>query len=787
MDSISYGSFETMSLEELMTLDGGEEEYVNAVQLRLDAQLQLLSARPQVLNDYLTVAQYNGGEAGLGYEIENVLEFSRAPLHRSASDPLKSTLIFKCSEPLNIDYVRISTSAHVNFALRSGVIWLYAAEHGDPRSDESVHSELFSECTSAADFDAACEKVTQLRTNQAQFDKKPHDTNSVEDSTTTQSLAEEKRGDSSEHGDDDNTSQTDEAEDEDVDSKFPDCFYFETDPITFATTVALRNYSRIKDMEKYIRGIFAEIDINGDGELSMEELVPPLIKMGYSARFARQIIRDADDDGNGVIDADEFTAHMSKLNLSSDAASCQTTFVRMLVTSVHDTDRYKQEAEKLRRGEALVALKEKTKSFVEELVEAGHGDPDEVKTSDQDKTLTKSRKKSKRGRTKRRKSSKAGVPYFHCSYMCFCGHTVNPTPTVPDPDPLFYHEEVKPRHTRRPFVNIAPPKMAPMPAPGPQVLPTINVFDNDFMIHLNKSPCVILFAANADQMISNIARQSLAVLAKEFADEAYPRQEMHKSTPQEILDGAPPYRLPRFLPQELQFFEIGDTHSVAPIFAKLFQILAAPQVLVVYNSPFRNNVCFELAGSEASTFGESNVRYFLHSFCSGHSSPVDKTEAFPVDPPNGTLQRVPGQLFESVVLDRSRDVLVYFYSSISNAHLDIMEQVAELLGVMTTLRVVSMNLDDNDIPFALLEKAQADWSKAYSAMDAIGSNDGSDHQQQMPACTFVQRTGIALYNSGSKFQPSWKRGYVDIESVIHFVRSNCTVTFDFSVNSYFRL
>ena len=56
MDSVSYGSFETMSLEELMTLDGGEEEYVNAVQLRLDAQLQLLSARPQVLNDYLTVA-----------------------------------------------------------------------------------------------------------------------------------------------------------------------------------------------------------------------------------------------------------------------------------------------------------------------------------------------------------------------------------------------------------------------------------------------------------------------------------------------------------------------------------------------------------------------------------------------------------------------------------------------------------------------------------------------------------------------------------------------------------
>ena len=34
--------------------------------------------------------------------------------------------------------------------------------------------------------------------------------------------------------------------------EFPDCFYFDTDPVTYSTTVALRNQSRVADMEKYV-------------------------------------------------------------------------------------------------------------------------------------------------------------------------------------------------------------------------------------------------------------------------------------------------------------------------------------------------------------------------------------------------------------------------------------------------------------------------------------------------------------------------------------------------------
>eukprot|EP00750_Incisomonas_marina_P012947 INCI17188.1.p2 GENE.INCI17188.1~~INCI17188.1.p2 ORF type:complete len:568 (-),score=113.47 INCI17188.1:3488-5191(-) len=521
-----------------------EEEMKTNVQARIEAQLEMLEARPQVLNSHLQVVGYDGGEAGIGYEVENVLEFSRTPLHRSGSSSVNSTLVLKCREPLLLDYVRIGTSAHCDFALRSGVIWLYASEHKQPQSEgpgDSCYRHMFHNCKSAEEFDRICSDVDAIRIQQKRTSQDDENVANSEKADLTDPAKLLASGE--ELKSNDATINAANAASDGVEiqpGEFPDCFYFETDPVTYTTTVALRNRSRIDDMEKYIRGVFAEIDVNGDGELSMEELVPPLIKMGYSARFARKIIRDADDDGNGVIDADEFTAHMSKLNISSDAATCEATFVVVLMTSVHDNARRTAESARRLMGEDVVD-ETPTVSFVQQLVDAGYGAPpstiqdgrqddardatqsvatqsdtkynsprhssSEEKESSrppsvtteaihQEKRTTKAKRNAK---TKKQKGelTHSYPPYMQCSFMCFCGHTKNKRPREPDPEPLFDHEFFKPRHLRRPFVNVAPPKMAPMPAPGPQVLPTLNVFDNDFMAHLNKSPCVIVFVCFA--------------------------------------------------------------------------------------------------------------------------------------------------------------------------------------------------------------------------------------------------------------------------------------------------
>ena len=80
-----------------------------------------------------------------------------------------------------------------------------------------------------------------------------------------------------------------------------------------------------------------------------------------------------------------------------------------------------------------------------------------------------------------------------------------------------------------------------------------------------------------------------------------------------------------------------------------------------------------------------------------------------------------------------------------------MRQVAELLGVMVTLRIVSMDLDENDIPFHLLSRAQQSLNNgggravtSGNGHGSSGSGSGSTQPRNIPASTFVQRTGIAL-------------------------------------------
>jgi len=60
------------------------------------------------------------------------------------------------------------------------------------------------------------------------------------------------------------------------------------------------------------RRAFDHYDIDGDGTLSLDELVDVLVNGGSSEEEAKRILKAADTDGNGVIDFAEFCAMMSE-------------------------------------------------------------------------------------------------------------------------------------------------------------------------------------------------------------------------------------------------------------------------------------------------------------------------------------------------------------------------------------------------------------------------------------------------------------------------------------------
>jgi hypothetical protein len=254
-----------------------EDELKGTVQARIEAQLDMLEARPQILNDYLEVVAYDGGTAGIGYEVENVLEFSRAPLHRSGPGGINATLILKCRTPLLLDYVRVGTSTHLNFALRAGVVWLYTTSHGDPRNainakNDPVHPHLFRNCASAADFDRICNDIDALRLRAKRTTKAAAaaaapaaaapaaSAAGAEFSGGAASASAAAAGEDLAAGaaaDAAAAAASGSGGDDDAEVKpgeFPDCFYFDTDPVTYSTTVALRNQSRVADMEKHVVG-----------------------------------------------------------------------------------------------------------------------------------------------------------------------------------------------------------------------------------------------------------------------------------------------------------------------------------------------------------------------------------------------------------------------------------------------------------------------------------------------------------------------------------------------------
>lgn len=562
------GKYNSINLRNSTTMSEqvSDTDKQQAMQARIKAQLEILEMRPQVLNTELEILYYDGGDAGIGYEVDNVLEYSRTPLHRSGKYKANTTLILRCKSPLLLDYLRIETSPHVDYAVKTGVIWIFTEEHSDPNDELLIHSELFNDCTTQEHFDKICSQIVSIRNTEA---SKIHKKNDKDEDITfrAESIVSDGKNKSDKHQNQGEKTKIDKGSNESK-NEFPDVFFFETDPITFNTTISLRNQNRIIDMESYIRDIFAEIDLNGDGELSMDELVPPLVKMGYSARFARQIVREADDDGNGVIDADEFTAHMSKLNLSSTVDTCKTVAIRMQFTSVHDSTEMKQQKLDEIIGTAIIDEKSKPTSFLMNLLkdtnsindtntnedvdmEIQHIATKHINNIHSDESESQQKQQGKKQRfsvasntklvetksnhhRKHRSRSSVYPPYLQCSYMCFCGHLWKEKPKPADPPVLFDHELFKPRHMRRPFINIAPPKMAPMPAPGPQVLRQLNYFDNEFIAHLNKAPCVVLYTANSDKIMAKQARETLSNLAIEMGCPEYPAQEMIHSTLQEV-------------------------------------------------------------------------------------------------------------------------------------------------------------------------------------------------------------------------------------------------------------
>ena len=78
-----------------------------------------------------------------------------------------------------------------------------------------------------------------------------------------------------------------------------------------------------------------------------------------------------------------------------------------------------------------------------------------------------------------------------------------------------------------------------------------------------------------------------------------------------------------------------------------------------------------------------------------------------------------------------------------------MQLVAELLSVNFTLRIVCMDLDENDIPTHVLDAAMNDWRQVEEKEKKDGSSASLEavvaSGRNTKPCTFVQRPGIALY------------------------------------------
>ncbi|CAN1278541.1 Calmodulin-like protein 30 [Linum perenne] len=63
-----------------------------------------------------------------------------------------------------------------------------------------------------------------------------------------------------------------------------------------------------------IQSAFRTFDVNGDGRISAEELLQVLRQLGERCSIddCRRMVRAVDNDGDGLVNMDEFTAMMTR-------------------------------------------------------------------------------------------------------------------------------------------------------------------------------------------------------------------------------------------------------------------------------------------------------------------------------------------------------------------------------------------------------------------------------------------------------------------------------------------
>ncbi|CAL6040506.1 Conserved_hypothetical protein [Hexamita inflata] len=83
--------------------------------------------------------------------------------------------------------------------------------------------------------------------------------------------------------------------------------------ISVLLTIYLTSYSLMN--AEQIKSIFAQMDVNGDGTLSFEEIAQGLTKVGIKADISKlkASFEAVDVDKNGTLDPEEFVSLMAKI------------------------------------------------------------------------------------------------------------------------------------------------------------------------------------------------------------------------------------------------------------------------------------------------------------------------------------------------------------------------------------------------------------------------------------------------------------------------------------------
>mmetsp|Transcript_22442 Transcript_22442/g.55318 ORF Transcript_22442/g.55318 Transcript_22442/m.55318 type:complete len:92 (+) Transcript_22442:39-314(+) len=76
-----------------------------------------------------------------------------------------------------------------------------------------------------------------------------------------------------------------------------------------------KNVTSGPEFEEAVRGLFAELDADGNKSLDIDELTDGVAKLGFTMTKAEveKLLADADDNNDGTIDEKEFVAIVQSL------------------------------------------------------------------------------------------------------------------------------------------------------------------------------------------------------------------------------------------------------------------------------------------------------------------------------------------------------------------------------------------------------------------------------------------------------------------------------------------